>query len=103
MLISGVGIAYFSAFIPRYVGGLLFGVGSGAAMIPYAMIKEANPDNVKGSATGAMNFLVFSLSAFLAPVFGLALMRFPAARRSLSRIFTTPTSSGSEQSFSLSF
>jgi MFS family permease len=75
MLISGVGIAYFSAFLPRYVGGLLFGVGSGAAMIPYAMIKEANPDNVKGSATGAMNFLVFSLSAFLAPVFGLALMR----------------------------
>jgi hypothetical protein len=45
-------------------------------MIPYTMIKEANPDNVKGSATGAMNFLVFSLSAFLAPVFGLALMRF---------------------------
>jgi len=40
------------------------------------MIKEANPDNVKGSATGAMNFLVFSFSAFLAPVFGLALTHF---------------------------
>jgi MFS family permease len=80
MLISGIGIAYFSAFIPPYFGGLLFGVGSGAAMIPYAMIKEANPDHVKGSATGAMNFLVFSLSAFLAPVFGLALMRHSGGR-----------------------
>jgi len=80
MLMSGVGIAYLNAFIPPYIGGLLFGIGSGAAMIPYAMIKEANPDNVKGSATGAMNFLVFSLSAFLAPVFGLALMRFSGGR-----------------------
>ena len=69
-----LGIVYLSAFIPPYIGGLIFGIGSGAAMIPYTMIKEANPDNVKGSATGAMNFLVFSLSAFLAPVFGFALM-----------------------------
>ena len=28
----------------------LIGIGSGAAMIPYAMIKEANPHKVKGSA-----------------------------------------------------
>jgi len=49
-------------------------VASGAAMVPYTIIKEVNPDEVKGSATGAMNFLVFSLSAFLAPVFGFALM-----------------------------
>ncbi|NKC33599.1 MFS transporter [Falsiroseomonas selenitidurans] len=75
MLISGIGIAYFGEIIPPYLGGLLFGIGSGAAMIPYTIIKEANPDKVKGSATGAMNFLVFSLSAFLAPVFGLVLMR----------------------------
>jgi len=74
MLLSGIAIAYLDAFIPPYVGGLLFGIGSGAAMIPYTMIKEANPDNVKGSATGAMNFLVFSFSAFLAPVFGFTLM-----------------------------
>ncbi len=73
MLISGVGIAFYGDLIPPYLGGLVFGIGSGAAMIPYTMIKEANPDNVKGSATGAMNFLVFSLSAFLAPVFGLVL------------------------------
>ncbi len=43
-------------------------------MIPYSMIKEVNPDNVKGSATGAMNFLVFSFSAFLAPAFGAVLV-----------------------------
>lgn len=75
MLLSGIGIAWFGDVIPPYLGGLLFGIGSGAAMIPYAMIKEANPDRVKGSATGAMNFLVFSCSALLAPAFGYVLMR----------------------------
>ena len=75
MLASGGAIAFFNAWFPPYLGGLLFGIGSGAAMIPYAMIKEANPDHVKGSATGAMNFLVFSFSALFAPIFGLALMR----------------------------
>jgi MFS family permease len=73
MLLSLLGIVYFPGNIPPYAGGLLFGIGSGAAMIPYAMIKEVNPDRVKGSATGAMNFLVFSLSAVVAPVFGLTL------------------------------
>jgi len=75
MLLSGGAIAYLDAYIPPYIGGLVFGIGSGAAMIPYAMIKEANPDKVKGSATGAMNFLVFSLSALLAPLFGFVLMQ----------------------------
>jgi MFS family permease len=75
MLLSIVAIVYLPALMPPYVGGLVFGIGSGAAMIPYTMIKEVNPEHVKGSAAGAMNFLVFSLSAFLAPAFGLALMR----------------------------
>ena len=39
-------------------------------MIPYTMIKELNPDRVKGSATGAINFLVFTLSALTAPLYG---------------------------------
>ena len=73
MLVSLIGIVYFSQSTPPYLGGLVFGIGSGAAMIPYTMIKEVNPDRVKGSATGAMNFLVFSLSALVAPVFGLTL------------------------------
>ncbi len=76
MLLSLVGLVYTPGLLPPYVGGLAFGIGSGAAMIPYTMIKEVNPDNVKGSATGAMNFLVFSLSAFVAPVFGGLLQRF---------------------------
>ena len=38
-------------------------------MIPYSIIKEANPDNVKGSATGAINFIVFGVTAGLGPVF----------------------------------
>jgi MFS family permease len=71
MLISSAAILYLPAGIaPPYVFGLLLGVGSGAAMIPYSIIKEVNPDNVKGSATGAINFLVFTLSALLTPVFG---------------------------------
>jgi MFS family permease len=80
MLASGIGVVYLHQYMPAYVGGLLFGVGSGAAMIPYTMIKEVNPDNVKGSATGAMNFLVFSFSAFLAPVFGFVLLQFSDAK-----------------------
>ena len=44
-------------------------------MIPYTMIKEVNPDEVKGSATGAMNFLVFVMSAFGAPAAGWLLQK----------------------------
>jgi len=75
MMLSLIGIVYMPGVLPPYVGGLAFGIGSGAAMIPYTMIKEVNPDNVKGCATGAMNFLVFSFSAFLAPAFGYTLFR----------------------------
>ena len=38
-------------------------------MIPYSIIKKANPDEVKGSATGAMNFLTFGVSALLGLLF----------------------------------
>ncbi|MEW9583369.1 hypothetical protein [Paraburkholderia sp. DGU8] len=55
---------------PTYVLGLLLGIGWGAAMLPYTVIKEVNPDNVKGSASGAINFLVFAFSALLTPVYG---------------------------------
>ncbi len=47
----------------------LFGVASGAAMIPYSIIKEVNPDHVKGSATGAMNFITFGVTTLISPVF----------------------------------
>ena len=72
------GLIYFPKSVPPYFGGLLFGIGSGAAMIPYTMIKEVNPDRVKGSAAGAMNFLVFGMSALLGPLFGLTLAHLSA-------------------------
>jgi MFS family permease len=58
---------------PPYVLGLLTGVASGAAMLPYTVIKEANPPQVGGTATGVINFINFTFSALLAPVFGMLL------------------------------
>jgi MFS family permease len=55
--------------------GILMGIGSGAAMIPYSVIKEANPPELGGSATGFINFLNFTFSALLGPVFGSRLVR----------------------------
>jgi len=70
MLVAASAVVYLPGVMPPYVLGLLLGIGSGAAMIPYTIIKEVNPDEVKGSATGAINFLVFTLSALLAPAYG---------------------------------
>src|SRR5262245_56801223 len=50
--------------------GLAAGIASGAAMLPYTVIKEANPPDVSGTATGVVNFLNFTFSALLGPVFG---------------------------------
>jgi len=44
-------------------------------MLPYTVIKEANRPEHGGTATGVINFINFSLSALLGPVFGAALMR----------------------------
>ena len=54
---------------PPYVLGLIAGVASGAAMLPYTVIKEANPPTMSGTATGVVNFLNFTFSALLGPVF----------------------------------
>ncbi|WP_395665742.1 MFS transporter [Methylocella sp.] len=71
MLATGAAILYLpDGAVPPYLLGLLFGVGSSAAMIPYSVIKEVNPDEVKGSATGAINFLVFAMTALVNPLFG---------------------------------
>ena len=56
--------------LPPYLVALLAGTASGAAMIPYTVIKEANPPAVSGTATGVVNFINFTLSALLGPVFG---------------------------------
>jgi MFS family permease len=57
--------------------GILMGIASGAAMIPYTVIKEANPPELGGTATGVINFLNFTFSALLGPVFGARLARSP--------------------------
>jgi MFS family permease len=56
--------------LPPYVLGLVAGLASGAAMLPYTVIKEANPPEMSGTATGVVNFLNFTFSALLGPVFG---------------------------------
>jgi MFS family permease len=55
---------------PPFSLGLVAGVASGAAMLPYTVIKEANRPEHSGTATGVVNFINFSLSALLGPVFG---------------------------------
>ena len=54
---------------PPYLVGLVTGVASGAAMLPYTVIKEANPPQVSGTSTGVINFINFTFSALLGPVF----------------------------------
>ena len=56
--------------LPPYLLGIVAGVASGAAMLPYTVIKEANPANMGGTATGVVNFLNFTLTALLGPVYG---------------------------------
>jgi MFS family permease len=69
MLVAAVQIAFRPLPIPAKLAMFIFGIASGAAMIPYSIIKEVNPDNVKGSATGGINFLVFAITAFIGPVY----------------------------------
>jgi len=56
--------------LPPYVLALVAGIASGAAMLPYTVIKEANPPKMGGTATGVINFINFTFSALLGPVFG---------------------------------
>jgi hypothetical protein len=58
---------------PPYVLGLVAGMASGAAMLPNTVIKEANPPDLSGTATGVCSFLNFTFSALLGPVFALVL------------------------------
>ncbi|MFL6285683.1 MAG: MFS transporter [Pyrinomonadaceae bacterium] len=60
---------------PPYVLGLVTGIASGAAMLPYTVIKEANPPQYGGTATGVINFLNFTFSALLGPAFAGVLQR----------------------------
>jgi hypothetical protein len=59
-------------------------------MLPYTIIKEANPPQFSGTATGVVNFLNFTFSALLGPVFGwlLGAVAADAASRSLGHYQT---------------
>ena len=69
MILALLQLLFFPNLLPSKISMFLLGVASGAAMIPYSIIKEANPDNVKGSATGAINFITFGVTTLLNPLF----------------------------------
>jgi MFS family permease len=60
------------------------GIASGAAMLPYTVIKEANPPELGGTATGVINFINFTFSALLGPVFGARLVQMPEGDSNLA-------------------
>jgi len=70
---------------PRYTIGLVAGLASGAAMLPYTVIKEANPPEFGGTATGVINFLNFTFSALLGPVFGWTLQHLSGGAAQMER------------------
>jgi MFS family permease len=69
MLLGFGQLIYLPILLPAWLTLLILGIASGAAMIPYTIIKEVNPDQVKGSATGAINFLTFGVTALIGPIF----------------------------------
>ncbi|HWU70518.1 MAG TPA: hypothetical protein VN017_04090, partial [Pseudoxanthomonas sp.] len=69
LLLAIAQITFFPHLLPAAVSLFLAGVASGAAMIPYTMIKEVNPDEVKGSSTGAINFINFGVTSLIGPAF----------------------------------
>nr|WP_199075863.1 MFS transporter [Pedobacter sp. ASV19] len=69
MTLSLIQLLFLPDLVPAFVSTFTLGVASGAAMIPYSVIKESNPDYVKGSATGAINFITFGVTTLLSPLF----------------------------------
>jgi len=69
MILSLLQLLYLQDLYPAYMSTFILGVASGSAMLPYSVIKESNPDKVKGSATGAINFLTFGVTSLLGPLF----------------------------------
>jgi len=64
-----------TGILPPFVPGLIAGIASGAAMLTYTVIKEANPPHLSGTATGVINFINFTFSALLGPVFAWVLSK----------------------------
>ncbi len=75
---------------PPYTIGLVAGMASGVAMLPYTVIKEANPPEFGGTATGVVNFLNFTFSALLGPIFAWVLHHVSGGAREMeSRHYQT--------------
>jgi sugar phosphate permease len=55
--------------LPAYLVGLIAGLASGSAMLLYTVIKEANPPQYSGTATGAINLLNFTITAVMGEIF----------------------------------
>jgi len=55
--------------LPPYLVGLIAGLASGSGMILYTVIKEANPPQYSGTATGTINLVNFTLTAIMGEVF----------------------------------
>jgi MFS family permease len=79
VIIGGAGVLFLSLIwalfgragvFPVFSVSLMIGIASGAGMIPYTVVKEANPPQLSGTATGVCNFITFTFSALLGPVFG---------------------------------
>ncbi len=60
---------------PPYSIAVLIGIASGAGMIPYTVIKEANLSQYSGTATGVCNFINFTFSALMGQLIGWLLVR----------------------------
>jgi MFS family permease len=93
VIIGGATVLFFclawilfgpTGVLPPYVLGLIAGIASGAAMLPYTVIKEANPPQFGGTATGVVNFINFTFSALLGPVFAWSLQRISGGASELS-------------------
>lgn len=69
MILSLLLMVFLPQMLDAKITMFVLGLGSGAAMIPYSVIKETNPDFVKGSSTGAINFITFGVTTILNPVF----------------------------------
>jgi MFS family permease len=83
--LSLVWILYGSAdVVPPYVLGLIAGIASGSAMLPYTVIKEANLPQYGGTATGALHFINFSMTALFGPIFGRRLMEAAESAQSVA-------------------
>ncbi len=77
VLLLGLTWALFgrTGVFPAFTVSLLIGIASGVGMIPYTVVKETNPPQLSGTATGVCNFITFTFSALLGPVFGWILVR----------------------------